>query len=69
MRLNQHARIEIGIVMVVILGSCSGDGKRLYSHDEIEDIASDVAYDAVVDSDKTREIEGRIEAIELRLGM
>lgn len=69
MQLTQHVRIETCLAAMLLLGSCSGDGKRLYSHDEIEDIASDVAYDAIVDSDKTRELESRIEAIEQRLNM
>ena len=69
MQVTQHARIEICLAAMLLLGSCSGDGKRLYSHDEIEDIASDVAYDAIVDSDKTRELESRIEAIEQSLNM
>ena len=69
MQLTLHARIEICVATMRLLGRCSGDGKRLYSHDEIEDIASDVAYDAIVDSDKTRELESRIDAIEQRLNI
>lgn len=65
-KLTLHARIEITLAAALLLGSCSGDGQRLYSHDEIEDIASDVAYDAIEDSDKVRELEGRIEALELQ---
>ena len=68
MNLNLHTRIEIAVVAALLLGSCSGDGKRLYSHDEIEDIASDVASDAIADSEKVRELERRIEALEQRLG-
>lgn len=69
MQLTLHSRIEICVLAILLLGSCSGDGKRLYSHDEIEDIASDVAYHAIVDSDKTRELESRIETIEQRFNM
>ena len=69
MRLNLHARIEISVVAALLLGSCSGDGPRLYTHDEIADIAGDAAGDVIADDDKVRELESRIEAIESRLNI
>lgn len=69
MRLNLHARIEIAAAAALLLGSCAGDGPRLYSHDEIEDIASDVASDAIADSERLSDLESRISTIEQRLGV
>jgi hypothetical protein len=73
MRLNLHAKIEIAIVAALLLGSCASDPyKSEFSdaeRDEIGDIAGDVAGDVIGEDDKLRELEGRIEAIELRLNM
>jgi len=43
--------------------SCSGNGPRLRSHDEIDDIASDVD-DAIAASDRIKELEGRVAELE-----
>lgn len=67
MKLLKRLPYELAIAAGLLLGSCSGDGPRLRSHDEIEDIASDVAYDAIADSDRIAELEGRIEELERRL--
>lgn len=68
MRLTRHAKIELIAVVGLFLGSCSGDGPRLYTHDEIEDIASDVATDAIADSPKISELQSRIEQLEQKVG-
>lgn len=67
MRLNLHARIEIAAVAALLLGSCSGDGPRLYTHDEIADIAADAAAD--VAAEQVSELESRVAEIESRLSM
>jgi hypothetical protein len=69
MRLNLHARIEIGLVAVLLLGSCDGPGLSNKQRDEVGDIAGDVAGDVVTDDEKVRELERRIEAIEQRLNI
>ena len=69
MRLNRHARIEIGIVAALLLGSCDGPGLSNKQRDEVGDIAGDVAGDAIADDDKVRELEDRITAIEQRLNI
>jgi hypothetical protein len=69
MKLPKRLPYELVIVAGLLLGSCSGDGPRLRSHDEIEDIASDVAYDAIADSERIGALEGRIEELEQRLNM
>lgn len=67
MKLPKRLPYELAIAAGLLLSSCSGDGPRLRSHDEIEDIASDVAYDAIADSDRIAELESRIEELERRL--
>ena len=67
MRLNLHARIEIAAVVALLLGSCAGDGPRLYTHDEIQDIAADAAAD--VAAEQVSELESRVAEIESRLNI
>lgn len=73
MRINNHARIEIAIAAILILGSCSNsEFKSKFNdveRDEIGDIAGDVSYDTVLEHEKVRELESRIEALEMKLGM
>ena len=60
---------EILMLGALALGSCSGDGPALRSHDDIEAIASDVATDAIADSSRISDPESRIEDIESKLNM
>jgi len=70
-----HAKIEIGLATVLLLGSCSnspydfdyqfGDEER----DEIADLAADVAYDVVLEHEKVQELESRLADVESRLRM
>lgn len=69
MRIPKRLPYEMIIVAGLLLGSCSGDGKALRSHDEIEEIADDVAIDAIADSTRIDELESRIAEIEGRLNM
>lgn len=69
MRLNLHARLEIAAAAILLLGSCSGHSLSDKQRDEVGDIAGDVAGDVIADSDKVREIEGRLDAIEQRLNL
>lgn len=69
MRLNLHARIEIGVAAVLLLGSCEGPGLSNKQRDEVGDIAGDVAGDVIADDEKVRELERRIVAIEQRINM
>lgn len=68
MRLNLHARIEIAVVAVLLLGSCGDNAYRRYTegdHNRLE--AADVnARNAINRAD---ELEGRISDIERRLEM
>lgn len=69
MKLNAHARVELALAAVLLLGSCDGPGLSDKQKDEVGDIAGDVADDSVSDNDKVRELESRVAAIEQRLGM
>lgn len=64
-KLNLHARIELALAATLLLGSCSGDGPRLYTHDEIADIAADAAAD--VAAEQVSELESRVVEIKSRL--
>ena len=66
MHLNLHARIEIGLVGALLLGSCTLDDEQ---KDEVADIAADVAYDVVLEHDSVTDLEGRVADIESRLNM
>lgn len=69
MRLNLHAKTELGLALVLFLGSCDGPGLSDKQRDEVGDIAGDEAGDAISDDDKIRNLESRIEAIESWLNM
>ena len=60
---------EILILAALALSSCSGDGKALRTHDEIEDIADAAAASALEDSPRLATIESRLDEIEGRLNM
>lgn len=47
----------------------SGCEKKTWTHDEIQDIAADVADDVVSDSQRISALESRIEELESKLGM
>lgn len=69
MRLNLHTRLELAAAAILVLGSCSGPGLSDKQRDEVGDIAGDAVGDAIADSDKVREIEARLDAIEQRLDL
>jgi len=69
MKMPKRLPYELAILAALLLGSCSGDGPRVYTHDEIEDIASDVAADSINDSEKVKDLEARVDEIERRLNM
>lgn len=62
---------RLAILGALALASCSNDPfKSEFSdaeRDEIGDIAGDAVGDAVADDDKVRELESRIEELELQL--
>ena len=71
-KLSLHARTEIALAALLLLGSCSGDGYDQFSdaeRDEIGDVAGDVAYDIVLEHEKIQALESRLSEIESRLGM
>jgi hypothetical protein len=74
-RVSLHAQIEIALVALLLLGSCSS-GSDVFEHnlsdeerDEVADIAADVAYDTVLEHEKINELESRLEEVERRLSM
>ncbi len=69
MKIPNRLPYELIIVAGLLLGSCSGDGKALRTHDEIEKIADDVAANAIADSTRISDLEGRISDIEDRLNL
>lgn len=74
-KLTLHAKIEIGLAAMLLLGSCANDPYDFdyefsdTERDEIADVAADVAYDVVLEHEKISEMESRIEEIESRLGV
>lgn len=66
MRLNLHARIEIAVVAVLLLGGCSDD--RL-SPERISNRAEAADFNARIAINATNDLDIRVQAIEQRLGM
>ena len=66
-KLTLHARIEIGLVAALLLGSCS-EADRFITHDEAVDIADD-SIDASGVTGRVDDLESRVIDIEYRLGM
>ena len=62
-------RAAVIVVLALATAACSkSDGPALRSHDEIEDIASDAAADAVADqSTRIDELEARVVELEDKL--
>lgn len=69
MRLNLHARIELGLAAALLLGSCAGPALSEKQREEVSDIASDEIADGINDSAKVSELEARVEALEQKLNM
>ena len=63
MNLPNRLPFEALIAAALALGSCS-EGAKLVTHDE----AVDIADDAVDGSARLRDLEGRVEALEAKLG-
>lgn len=61
MKFNLHARIEVGLALALLLGSCSGGG--VVTRDEVIDIADD-AVDASDLSARVQLLERRLEEVE-----
>ena len=68
MRLNLHARIEIGLATALLLGSCGMTPSNKFSDEERDEIA-DIAGDGAVDTEEFATLQNRVEAIEQRLNM
>jgi hypothetical protein len=68
MRLNFHARLEIGVVMVLLLGSCGGKTPRAFTDADYDriDVADVNARNAIY---QINELESRVDEIESRLRM
>lgn len=67
-KLNAHARIEIALATVLLLGSCAGSSDNKFTdaqRDEITDIAGDVS----AAPEELYALQSRVTAIEKRLGM
>ncbi len=58
--------IMIGVSLA--LAGCDGIALNDRQRDEVGDIAGDVAYDAVSEHEKIKELEARIEQLEQRVG-
>lgn len=63
-KLTKHARVEIGVIVALLLGSCTLDDEQ---RDEVADIAADVAYDVVLEHEKIVDLESRISDLESRV--
>lgn len=68
MRLNLHARIEIAILTVLLLGSCGQNASRRFTEGDYNriDVADVNARNAIA---RVNELESRVEEIERRLDM
>ena len=73
MRLNLHARIEIAIIAMLLLGSCGSESYRSEfsdaEMDEISDIAGDACADAIADDETIADLQSRVSDIESRLSI
>lgn len=67
MKLNLHARIEVALAAVLLLGSCGTDGNH-FSDAERDEIA-DIAGDGNADANEFSALQSRVEAIEQHLGI
>lgn len=69
-RITSHARIEVALATVFLLGSCTGNSTKSQFNDqemdEISDISAAVAYDVVLEHEKIANLERRIKALEGR---
>ena len=63
-KVTLHARIEIGLVTALLLGSCS-EASGIVTRDQVIDIADD-AVDASGISGKVEELEARVAELEDR---
>jgi hypothetical protein len=68
MRLNLHARIEVGLVVVLLLGSCGENASRRFTEGDFDrlDVADTNGRNAIY---RVNELESRVEEIEQRLNM
>ncbi|ATQ42333.1 hypothetical protein [Caulobacter mirabilis] len=55
------------LAALIFLGGCGGPKLSDRQRDEVSDIASAEAHDAMSDSSKVSELEGRIDDLEARL--
>jgi hypothetical protein len=67
MRLNAHARIEIALVAVLLLGSCGDNAYRRFTEGDYDrlDVADVNARNAIY---RVNELESRVEELERRIG-
>lgn len=59
-KLTLHAKIEIGLMLALLLGSCGGNSFTDKQHDEIADIAADGS----VDPDEFDALQKKVENLE-----
>lgn len=74
MKLTRHAKIELALATALLLGCCADDPYSFdyefsdSERDEIADLSADVAYDVVLEHEKVRDLESRLEALESQVG-
>lgn len=68
-KLTLHARIEIGLGVALLLGSCSGSVLDTHTMDETYDLADVARVNSINALYQVNELESRVEELEARLGM
>ena len=63
--MSRQLQIAILFMMATTLAACE---KKVWSEDEIADIAGDAAGDAIADSEKVADLESRVSELERKLG-
>lgn len=68
-KLTLHARIEIGLVAALLLGSCSGSALDTHTIAETYDLADVARVNSINALYQVDELESRVEELEARLGV
>jgi len=55
------------LAALLLLGACSGPGLNDRQRDEVSDIASTEAHDAISENDRINDLESRVDELESRV--